>query len=180
MNHVDCVSVVLPAHNEAENVRPMYKALVEVLAKEEQKEVEHKETFDRKQRKVANLKKLKVQMQQMKQDFGDLLKRLPNKTELPVLLVNISQKGLEAGLEFELFKPSGEVPSEFYAELPIQIAVLGNYHELGEFVSGVAALPRIVTTHDISITKVGKEESDTLKMTATAKTYRALDEEEGG
>ncbi len=152
----------------------------EVLAIEEQKEVEHKETFDRKQKKVANLKKLKAQMQEMEQSFGDMLRQLPNKTEVAGLLVDISQTGLSAGLEFDLFRPSGEVPSEFYAELPIQIAVLGNYHELGEFVSGVAALPRIVTTHDISITKVGKEGSDTLKMTATAKTYRALDEEEGG
>jgi type IV pilus assembly protein PilO len=149
------------------------------LAKIQKKEVEYKDTFDRKQKKAANLKKLKEQMKQMEQDFGDLLRQLPNKTEVAGLLVDISQKGLEAGLEFELFKPSGEVPSEFYAELPIQITVVGGYHQFGTFISGVASLPRIVTTHNIVITKEGNRPGG-LKMNAIAKTYRALDEEEGG
>ena len=105
------------------------------------------------------------------------------------MIVDISQTGLGAGLEFELFKPSDEVPSEFYAELPIDLTVLGTYHQFGEFVSGVAALPRIVTTHDIEIdlkskaaagaaTKKDLAGGNRLVMKAVAKTYRALDEEE--
>ena len=118
-------------------------------------------------------------MEEIKQSFGDMLKQLPNKTEVAALLVDISQTGLAAGLEFELFKPEKERPAEFYAELPIKISVIGDYHQLGEFISGVASLPRIVTTHDISIgKKKTKEGSGTLQMQATAKTYRALDEEE--
>lgn len=155
------------------------------LAKEQDKESQLLSSLEIKQKKAANLDALKVQMQEMEQSFGDMLRQLPNKTEVAGLLVDISQTGLAAGLEFELFKPGKEVPSEFYAELPIQIGVVGDYHKFGEFISGVAALPRIVTTHDISITRrssKGKGKSDIdknlLAMTATAKTYRALDEEE--
>jgi len=101
----------------------------ETLATEEKKEVELKSTFEIKQRKAANLEALKLQMQEMQQSFGDLLRQLPNKTEVAGLIVDISQTGLAAGLEFELFKPAKEIPSEFYAELPIQISVLGNYHQ---------------------------------------------------
>jgi len=93
-------------------------------------------------------------------------------------LVDISQTGLSSGLEFELFQPLSEVPTEFYAELPISIKVKGSYHQLGEFVSGIAALPRIVTTHNLKITFAGKSAGE-LTMTATAKTYRAIEEEEG-
>ena len=155
----------------------------EVLAKEEQKEVELKSTFEIKQKKAANLEALKLQMQEMQQTFGDLLRQLPNKTEVAGLIVDISQTGLAAGLEFELFKPSKEIPSEFYAELPIQISVLGSYHQFGEFISGVAALPRIVTTHNINIdlktkANVVEGQGQVLIMKATAKTYRALDTEE--
>jgi len=150
-----------------------------VLEREVNKETELMQSLERKQRKAANLDALKVQMQEIKQSFGDMLKQLPNKTEVAGLLVDISQTGLAAGLEFELFKPEKEQPAEFYAELPIKIAVVGDYHQFGEFVSGIASLPRIVTTHDISISrKGGKEETDLLQMQATAKTYRALDEEE--
>jgi type IV pilus assembly protein PilO len=156
----------------------------EVLAGEEKKEIELRSTFETKQKKAANLEALKLQMEEMQQSFGDMLKQLPNKTEVAGLIVDISQTGLAAGLEFKLFKPKAEVPSEFYAELPIELNVLGTYHQLGEFISGVAALPRIVTTHDIEIL-VGPGstgESPNLSMKATAKTYRALDdgeEEEG-
>ena len=137
--------------------------------------------LETKQKKAANLEALKTQMQEMKQSFGDMLRQLPNKTEVAGLLVDISQTGLAAGLEFKLFKPGGENPTEFYAELPIQISVVGNYHQFGEFVSGIASLPRIVTTHNITITKSGsKDNPDQLVMNATAKTYRALDDEEGG
>ena len=154
-------------------------------------EMQKKDTFEKKQKQAANLEALKKQMQVMKQSFGDLLQQLPNKTEVPGLIVDISQTGLAAGLEFNLFKPAKERPAEFYAELPISISVEGTYHQLGEFVSGLAALPRIVTTHNINITKSGKAAKggkkdrsagagDLLLMNATAKTYRALDEEESG
>ena len=112
----------------------------------------------------------------MEQSFGDMLRQLPNKTEVAGLLVDISQTGLAAGLEFVLFQPRAEVPTEFYAELPISIKINGNYHQMGEFVSGLAALPRIVTTHNIKIRK-GKTAGN-LEMEATAKTYRAIEEEE--
>jgi len=92
--------------------------------------------------------------------------------------VDISQTGLASGLEFELFKPEAEIPQEFYAILPIKIRVTGTYHEFGNFVSGVAALPRIVTLHDIKITKRGKGDNDQLVMDMTAKTYRYLEESE--
>lgn len=147
----------------------------EELAAAEAREQELRQTFETKQKKAANLDALKQQMAEMEESFGDMLRQLPNQTEVAGLLVDISQTGLAAGLEFELFKPGDEVPSEFYAELPIEIRVVGDYHQLGEFVSGVAALPRIVTTHNVSISR---GEGDKLTMNAVAKTYRALEEEE--
>ena len=149
---------------------------IEELTGIEAKEAELKSTFETKQKKVANLVPLREQMKEMEQSFGDMVRQLPNKTEVAGLLVDISQTGLAAGLEFELFQPRGEVPSEFYAELPISIKVNGSYHQMGEFVSGLAALPRIVTTHDIKIQKAGG--SGGLSMSATAKTYRAIEDEE--
>jgi type IV pilus assembly protein PilO len=117
------------------------------------------------------------QLEEMRESFGAMLRQLPNKTEVAELLVDISQTGLASGLEFELFKPQNEIPQEFYAELPISIRVKGDYHEFGNFVSGVAALPRIVTVHDVDITQ-GKDGE--LTMDLLAKTYRYMDEEEGG
>lgn len=149
---------------------------MEELATVEAKEQEHRDIFEAKQRKVANLVPLREQMKEMQQSFGDMLRQLPNKTEVAGLLVDISQTGLASGLEFELFQPLAEAPTEFYAELPISIKVKGSYHQMGEFVSGIAALPRIVTTHNIRITK---ETDAGLSMSATAKTYRAIEEEEG-
>jgi type IV pilus assembly protein PilO len=161
---------------------------MESLAQERKKEDVHLATIEEKQKKAANLEPLKLQMKEMQQSFGDMLKQLPSKTEVAALLVDISQTGLAAGLEFQLFKPKGEVRSEYYAELPIEINVLGNYHEFGEFISGIAALPRIVTAHDITISGGAKKaakkgavvtgEVPALVMKLTAKTYRALDEEE--
>ncbi len=151
---------------------------LEALEKVEKEEVTLKETFEFKQKKAANLQALKEQLAEMKQSFGDMIRQLPDKTEVAGLIVDISQTGLAAGLEFKLFKPGAEKPAEFYSELPISITVIGDYHQLGEFVSGIAALPRIVTTHDISIKKSGKDGTGALIMQATAKTYRALDEEE--
>lgn len=142
-----------------------------------QQENDLKQTFEIKQQKAANLEALKQQMAEMEQSFGDMLRQLPNQTEVAGLLVDISQTGLAAGLEFELFKPEEEVPSDFYAELPIQIRVVGDYHQLGEFVSGVASLPRIVTTHNVNISR-SDGAGDKLTMNAVAKTYRALEEEE--
>ncbi len=147
---------------------------LQALEKVEKEEITLRDTFEVKQRKAANLQALKEQLAEMKQSLGDMIRQLPDKTEVAGLIVDISQTGLAAGLEFKLFKPGAEVPAEFYSELPISIKVVGDYHQLGEFVSGIAALPRIVTTHDISITKSGAQ----LVMDATAKTYRALDEEE--
>lgn len=144
------------------------------------KEQELKTSFEFKQKKASNLEALQAQLEGIKQSFGDLLKRLPDKTEVAGLLVDISQQGLGAGLEFELFKPGKEAPSDFYVELPIQIRVSGDYHSFGQFVSGVADLPRIVTQHNIRIfsDKKGKDEASKLVMESIAKTYRYMDETE--
>ncbi len=149
------------------------------LTKIEKNEVELRRTFEVKQAKAANLDAYRKQLEEMKQSFGAMLRQLPNKTEVADLLVDVSQTGLAAGLEFELFKPESEVPREFYAELPIQLKVTGQYHEFGEFISGLAALPRIVTIHDIRIKERIKNKSGKLlALEATAKTYRYLDDEE--
>ena len=139
-----------------------------------------KSTFETKQAKAASLDAYKDQMKEMEDSFGTMLRQLPSKTEVADLLVDITQTGLASGLEFDLFQPKAESPKEFYAELPIEIKVKGNYHHLGEFVSGIAALPRIVTIHNINIkseTGAGGKSSG-LVMEAIAKTYRYLDEEE--
>ena len=146
------------------------------LAAAVESETQLKQAFESKQRKAANLSGLKEQLADIQQTFGDLLKRLPNKTEVAALLVDISQQGLGAGLEFELFKPGSETPSDFYVELPIQIRVVGDYHAFGKFISGMSDLPRIVTNHNFSITPLG--DSGKLVLETTAKTYRYMDEEE--
>lgn len=140
-------------------------------------EAKKKESLKIKARKAANRDQLKQQLEEMREDFKKLSRQLPNKTEVAALLVDISQTGLASGLEFELFKPDPEIRKDFYAELPIKIQVKGRYHEFGEFASGIAALPRIVTLHNINISPLGKD-PDTLVMKATAKTYRYLDEDE--
>jgi type IV pilus assembly protein PilO len=141
----------------------------------QKEEVTLKQTFESKQKKAANLNALKQQLEDIKETFGDLLKRLPNKTEVAALLVDISQQGLGAGLEFELFKPGAERPADFYVELPIQIKVIGDYHAFGKFISGVSDLPRIVTNHDIRIVPA---QDGKLSLETIAKTYRYMDEEE--
>lgn len=145
----------------------------EELAGLEKKEDELRRDLEIKQRKSANLEPLRAQLKEMEESFGSMLRQLPEKTEVENLLDDISHTGLASGLEFSLFKPAGENRMEFYAELPISLEVSGTYHEFGAFASGVAALPRIVTLHGLSIS--GKEAE--LKMTATAKTYRYLEEE---
>ncbi len=144
------------------------------LAQRQNQEAKLKETYSTKAGLAINLAAYKTQMEEMKQTFGSLLRQLPDTTEVPDLLIDITQAGLGQGLEFVLFKPEKERPKEFYAELPISIKVTGSYHELANFVSDVAALPRIVTFGDIAITTDKK--SSKLLMAAKAKTYRYLDE----
>lgn len=134
-----------------------------------------KEDFEFKQAKAANLDAYKAQMVEMEDSFGAMIRQLPSKTEVEDLLVDISQTGLASGIEFQLFKPLKEKHIEFYAELPITLKMTGKYHQFGEFASGIAALPRIVTLENISI-KGGK--GGNLTMDVTAKTYRYLDESE--
>ena len=134
-------------------------------------------TFENKQRKAANYDAYKAQLAQMEQSFGTMLRQLPGETEIPSLIVDISQTGLAAGLAEKLFQPQAEMPRDFYAEKPIKIRLSGGYHEIANFVSGIAALPRIVTLHDITITPENQDEYDKLSMEVTAKTYRYLDEE---
>ena len=161
------------------------------LERAEKEEVTLRKDFEQKQAKAASLDKYKQQLEEMRQSFGAMLRQLPNKTEVAELLVDVSQTGLAAGLEFELFQPTGEAPKEFYAELPIKLKVLGGFHEFGEFISGLAALPRIVTIHDVKILPLagkaaGKQQGKSHKLgsegklvlEATAKTYRYLEEGE--
>jgi len=152
------------------------------LERTEKEEITLRKDFEQKQAKAVSLDKYKQQLEEMRQSFGAMLRQLPNKTEVAELLVDVSQTGLAAGLEFELFQPTGEVPKEFYAELPIKLKVLGGFHEFGEFISGLAALPRIVTIHDVRIQPLGKSSASKqgggtkLVLEATAKTYRYLEE----
>jgi type IV pilus assembly protein PilO len=137
-----------------------------------------REEFKTKHSKAVNLQVYKQQLKDIERSFGALLRQLPGKTEVPNLLVDISQTGLAAGLQEKLFQPGPEVKKDFYAELPIKIHLTGSYHQFGEFVSGIAALPRIVTLHDIEIKPLSKGAYDQLSLDLTAKTYRYLDEEE--
>jgi type IV pilus assembly protein PilO len=150
-----------------------------VLERAQADERELRGTFEEKQRKAANFSAYKAQLAEIERSFGTMLRQLPGKTEIPNLLVDISQTGLGAGLQEELFQPLDEVPRDFYAEKPIKIRLSGSYHEFGRFVSDIAALPRIVTLHDIEITPKGKDPAfDELVLNVTAKTYRYLDEQE--
>jgi type IV pilus assembly protein PilO len=147
------------------------------------KETELWGTLEAKARKAANLQAYKDQLAEMEKSFGTMLRQLPNKTEVPNLLVDISQTGLAAGLDEKLFQPRNELRQDFYAELPISIRLTGNYHEMGQFAGGIAALPRIVTLHDIEITQPGRDTRaiaapGDLVLNVTAKTYRYLDENE--
>ncbi|MFM7067472.1 MAG: type 4a pilus biogenesis protein PilO [Gammaproteobacteria bacterium] len=136
--------------------------------------------FEQKQRQAANFAAYRAQLKDMERSFGAMLRQLPGRTEVPNLLVDISQTGLAAGLEEKLFQPGAEVRQDFYAELPIKIRLNGSYHEFGNFVSGIAALPRIVTLHDIQIQpETGKGAGpDQLILDVTAKTYRYLEDDE--
>ncbi len=136
-------------------------------------------TFEQKARKAANLDAYKAQLQEIERSFGAMLRKLPNKTEVPNLLTDISQQGAGAGLDQKLFQPGAQVNKDFYAELPIRMRLTGSFHSIGAFVSGIAALPRIVTLHNVEIVPAGRDRGvDQLQLDVTAKTYRYLDEEE--
>jgi type IV pilus assembly protein PilO len=137
-----------------------------------------KEQFSTKAFQAANLDAYKVQMKEMEESFGTLLRQLPSDTEVPGLLEDITRTGLGSGLEFEEIKLQPEVVQQFYIELPIQITVVGGYHDLATFVSGVASLPRIVTLHDFEMKLVDAKDGNAskLRMSILAKTYRYNDE----
>ena len=148
------------------------------LQRRQAEELALRQEFHDKHAKAVNLEVYKQQLKDIERSFGALLRQLPGKTEVPSLLVDISQTGLAAGLSEKLFQPQAEVKKDFYAEKPIKIRLTGSYHQFGEFVSGIAALPRIVTLDDIDIKSDSKDAYDQLSMELTAKTYRYLDEEE--
>jgi type IV pilus assembly protein PilO len=148
----------------------------EEIDRGEQEVNKQKETFLEKKKLAINLEAYKQQRAEIEQAFGALLKQLPNKSEMDALLIDINQAGLGRGLQFELFKPAEhENITEFYAELPVNIKVTGNYHDLGAFASDVAKMPRIVLLTDL---KIDPPKEGVLSMEAVAKTYRYLDEEE--
>ncbi|MCH8958524.1 MAG: type 4a pilus biogenesis protein PilO [Proteobacteria bacterium] len=155
----------------------VYRTKATVLEQAEAREIELKHTFEAKQRRAANLDAYKAQLKEMEVSFGAMLRQLPSRTEVPSLLVDISQTGLAAGLEERLFQPSSEIKKDFYAELPIKIRLQGSYHDLAQFVSGIAALPRIVTLHDVLIQPEKNTGGNNLVLDVTAKTYRYLEEE---
>ncbi len=151
-----------------------------VLERKESKETELKVEFSTKADQAAKLDLYKEQLAEMEVSFGALLRQLPETTEVESLLVDVSQTGLAAGLEIEKFKPSEEEKKGFYAELPIALEVTGSFHQLATFISGIAALPRIVTISNMTLQPFRAEEdtSGKLRMSATAKTYRYLQEDE--
>lgn len=153
---------------------------LQVLERHEKKEVELKDEFKLKAERAAKLELYKEQLAEMEASFGALLRQLPETTEVESLLVDVSQTGLASGLEIKKFKPAAEEKKGFYAELPIALEVSGSFHQLATFISGIAALPRIVTISDMKLEPFNKEDLSEakLKMSATARTYRYLQEDE--
>jgi type IV pilus assembly protein PilO len=156
------------------DIRDVESRLQKVVSQES----DLKTKFESGQKRAVNLVAYQQQMREMEESFGTMLRQLPSRTEVADLLIDITQTGLASGLEFELFEPKGEIPKDFYAELPISLKIMGNYHSFGEFVSGVAALPRIVTLHEISLEGGNKGGGEKMTFNAVAKTYRYLDEDE--
>jgi type IV pilus assembly protein PilO len=154
------------------------------LASLEQNEASLKSTFEDKQGRAANLEPLKIQLAQMKEMLQQMMRQLPSKTEMPDLIVDVSQTALATGIVNELFQPGPEAQQEFYAEKPISLRMVGTYHQFGSFMSGVASLPRVVilTMHDISLKptqKNGKIDGNgSLTLEGTVKTYRYLEDDE--
>lgn len=146
------------------------------LERAQEEEEALKLTFENKQKKAANYDAYRAQLDQIEQSFGTMLRQLPGETEIPSLIVDISQTGLAAGLQEKLFRPEAEIPKDFYAEKPIRIQLNGSYHEIANFVSGIAALPRIVTLHNINITREDQSSYDRLSLEVVAQTYRYIEE----
>jgi len=148
------------------------------------KEASLRDEFEKEQKRAANLEPLKLQLAQMEQVLQQMLRQLPSKTEMPDLIIDVSQTALSSGLNNELFKPGDETLKEFYAEKPIALRLVGSYHQFGAFVSGVASLPRVVilTMHDINLKPKGGQGVITpggaLELSGTVKTYRYLDDTE--
>ncbi len=158
----------------------LVKPALTELEQAEAREQELRSQFESMQSKAAQLDAYREQLATMEEDFGAMLRQLPDETDMESLLIDLSQTSVAAGLEVNFFKPGNEQKKEFYAEYPIELRVSGTYHEFGDFVSGLAALPRIVTLHNIKISPSGGEAQGTnLGMTLTAKTYRYIDEEGG-
>ncbi|GBF28813.1 hypothetical protein MnTg03_00374 [bacterium MnTg03] len=158
------------------------KQLIE-LEDQQKKEIGLKEEFKVKALRAAKLELYKEQLAEMNATFGALLRQLPEKTDVESLIVDVSQTGLASGLEVNKFKPSVEEKKGFYAELPITLEVIGSFHQMATFISGIAALPRIVTISDMKLQPAQRDPkdattSDRLKMSATARTYRYLQEDE--
>lgn len=148
---------------------------ITALKAAQNREPELRLSFEAKQRQVANLDAYKIQLREMQERFATMLRQLPSQTEMANLLQDISQTRVGTGLEEQIFKPEAERPLEFYAEAPIRIRLTGTYHQMGDFASGLAALPRIVTLSNISLSNA-KTGADQLVMDATAMTYRYLEE----
>lgn len=154
----------------------MLEPMSQKLSKEIKQETQLKKDYENKAFQVANLDEYKAQMIEMEQSFESILKQLPRDTEVPGLIDDISLAALNNGLDLKVISPQKQVNTEFYNELPIQIEVAGDYHELGAYVSSVASLPRIVTLHDFSISAKGKD-SGALTLKILAKTYRYNEED---
>ncbi len=178
------VAVLLVAAGGWFIIKPDY----DQIQREKAQEQTLRQELDNKQKKVAAIDAYREQLKEMERQFGDMLKQLPSRAEVANLLNDISQKRVEASLEEELFQPQGEVPKEFYAAIPNKVVLVGDYHEMGSFVSAVAALPRIVTIEDVDIRSAAATTgrgnnapplgATQLRLTATAQTYRYLDDEE--
>lgn len=159
----------------------LWRPAIEDYNQAEAKEQELRQTFVAKKSQAVKIEAYRQQMVDIEKTFGALLKQLPDRSEMDGLLTDINQSGLGRGLEFELFKPGQEVVADFYAEMPIQIKVLGNYHDIGAFATDVSRLSRIVTLNDLSISPLQKDVKGgggTLVLEAIAKTYRYLDASE--
>jgi len=159
----------------------LWRPSIEAYDQAEAKEQELRQTFLAKKNQAVKIEAYRQQMVDIEKTFGTLLKQLPDRSEMDGLLTDINQSGLGRGLEFELFKPGQEVIADFYAEMPIQIKILGDYHDVGAFATDVSRLSRIVTLNDLSITPLKKDVKGgggTLVLEAVAKTYRYLDASE--
>lgn len=157
----------------------LWRPEIDAYDQAQAKEQELRQTFLAKKAQAVKIDAYRQQMIDIEKTFGALLKQLPDKSQMDGLLTDINQAGLGRGLEFELFKPSQEVVADFYAEMPIQIKIKGNYHDMGAFATDISKLSRIVTLNDLSIAPMNKDAKDSaLVMEAVAKTYRYLDTSE--